>query len=271
MSKLLSYSKIAGYHKCPASTYASETAKSEVITKVALHRLGLPFDVDLSLLERTATEATAYGQVGHMLTQEKLTFNRETEDTEMFIDMYFQEYNDIIRTPKKKNIKKKFLDLDFVTDNMVAALDEREGNDIYNGKVEEHWTVDNVHGFIDYILPSGKIVDFKFLSEIETPDGYDWWVAYELQAQIYAWMNFRLNGTLQPVLYEAYIKKTKDIVFHEFIYDMMDMAVIEEMLEAEARDIQKQRTSDFLWRCDHPFCQYCKKTRDLVYSFHLTN
>ena len=121
MSKLLSYSKIAGYHKCPASTYASETAKSSVITRVALHRLGLPFDVDLSLLERTPTEATAYGQVGHMLTQEKLTGNREAEDVKMFIETYFQDCDEVIRTPKKQNIKKKFLDLASVTDNMVTA------------------------------------------------------------------------------------------------------------------------------------------------------
>lgn len=265
MSRRLSYSKIVSYHKCPASGYASELAKNGAATKVALHRLGLPIDTPIELLKRKDTEATAYGQVGHMLTQEKLTHNSETEDTEMFIDMYFQEYNTIIRTPKKHNIKKKFLDLEYVTNDMVTALDEREGN-VFDGKVEEHWIVDKVHGFIDYILPSGKIVDFKFLSEIETFDGYDWWVAYELQAQIYAWMNFKLNGTLQPVLYEAYIKKTKQIVFHEFTYDMIDMAVIEEMLEAEYKDIDKQRKSNFLWRCDHPFCQYCRATRELVYK-----
>lgn len=265
MSKLLSYSKIAAYHKCPASAYASELAKSEVVTKIAMHRLGLPMDTSIEFLERKETEATAYGQVGHMLTQDKLTGNREAEDVKMFIDTYFQDCDEVIRTPKKQNIKKKFLDLASVTDNMVTALEEREG-DVFNGKVEEHWTVDNVHGFIDYILPSGKIVDFKFLSEIETFDGYDWWVTYELQAQIYAWMNFKLNGTLQPILYEAYIKKSKQIVFHEFTYDMIDMAVIEEMLEAEYKEISKLRQSDFLWRCDHPFCQFCRSSRELVYK-----
>lgn len=263
MIKLLSYSKISSYNKCPASAYASELTRSKVVTKIALHRLGLPMNTNIEILKRKDTEATVYGKIGHELLQTKLI--GESISIESILSNNSQ-YEDFVLTPKKRDVKKKFQSLVDITDAMIESLSKREEVDIFNGVVEQHWEQLIYHGYIDYIIPStGKIVDFKFLSEAQTFEGDDWWKPYELQAQIYFLLNFMENETLVPVLYQAYIKKTKEILYHEFKYDIKDVSHISEMLGKEYLHISRLRRKSFLWRCDHPFCQYCRQTREIVY------
>lgn len=274
MSNLLSYSKIAGYEKCPASAFASELLSNidnpVNIKPKQLAQLGLPANIKIELIERHDTEATVYGKIGHELLQTKLTQVAENEHdrftTEEVLFLH-PEYDKFALTPMRGNVKKKFKELADVADMMIDSLRMRQGGEnIFRGKVEQHWEYHFVHGYIDYIMPeSGTIVDFKFLSEAQTFEGEEWWKPYELQAQIYSLLNFMENVTTAPVLYQAYIKKTKEILYHEFEYDIEDLVDIATMLLKTDRHIEKLREKDFLWRCDHPFCQYCRQTREIVY------